>query len=144
MGGFGTDGAEHCPDLVVINHADGVVGGRTPNSGIFRRPGSRCGAVLPVVVIVVSDEPERFDAITTAGISLVNCHVRAVQHASAERLVGMIVEWRKKTDADLAQVFEIGIWNVTRGPVVLDQVLIELVVRSRELGERTQVLRSEE
>ena len=97
-------------------------------------------AHLPVVVIVVGDEAEGLAAVTAGGIGLVDGHGRAVQHAIAEHLVGMIVERSEKPDPNLAEILEVRIGDVAGRAVVFDQVLIVLIVRSGELREWTQVV----
>src|SRR5258708_5891645 len=107
MGGLRTDGAEHRPNLIVIDHLDGIVRSGAPDSRIPGNTGSSgAAAVLPVVVVVVDDQAERLAAIAAGGIRLVDRQLGAVQHAVAEHLLRMIVKRRQKTDANLAEVVE--------------------------------------
>src|SRR4029077_2737919 len=54
----------------------------------------------------------------------------------------MVVKRCQETDSNLAEVFEIGVWNLASRPVVLDQVLVKLKVRLREFRKRAQILGS--
>ena len=127
--GFRTNGAEHCPNLVVIDHPDRFVRGSSPNGGIFCNA-RRGAAVLPVVIVVVGHQAERLAAVTPGSVRFVNRHVCAVQHAIAEHLVGVVVERRQDADTNLIHVLEVGVGDVASRTVVLDKVLIELEVRS--------------
>ena len=98
-------------------------------------------AVLPVVVVVVGDDPERLAAVTSRSIGFVNGHLCAIQHASTAHLVGMVVERSEESDTDFGEVFEVGIGDLAGCAVVFDQVLIVLVIGRRELREGTQILR---
>src|SRR5207253_721084 len=91
VGRLRTDGTEDGPDLVLINHSNGIVRGRAPNCGIFRDSSNGRTAVLPVVVVVVSDQTERFAGIGAGGIGLVDGHLRAIEHVRASDLIGVIV-----------------------------------------------------
>jgi hypothetical protein len=53
----------------------------------------------------------------------------------------MVVEWSEKADANLIETAEVGVGDVAGRAVVFDEILIVLIVRSRELGKRTQVFR---
>src|ERR1700690_215652 len=141
VGGFRTNRAEHCPNFVVINHPDSIVGGSAPDGGILGHAGTGKVTHLPVVIVVVRDNSIRLAAVTSGGIGLVNRHLRAVQHAIAEHLFRMVVEWSEESDANLIKGAEVGVGDVAGRAVVFDEILIVLIVRSRELGKRTQVFR---
>ena len=94
----------------------------------------RCrAAVLPVVVVVVNHQAEGLAAVAARRIGFVNGKLRAVQHAIAARLVGMVVDWTEKADANFAEVLEIGIGDVASRAVVFDQIGVVLIVRSGKL-----------
>ena len=52
-------------------------------------------------------------------------NLRAVEHVRAEHLVGMVVERSQETDANLGEIFEVRIRDLTSRPVVLDQILTQ-------------------
>jgi hypothetical protein len=64
-----------------------------------------------------------------------------MEHPSPAHLVGVVVERSEKSDANLSEVFEIRVRDFPGGTVVFDEILVVLVIGSRELGERAQILR---
>ena len=81
----------------------------------------------------MGDEAKWLAAVASAGIDVVNGHLRAVEHAIAKHLFGMVIERREKADPNFAQLFEVRIGDVAGCTVVFDEILVVLVVRSREL-----------
>jgi hypothetical protein len=87
----------------------------------------------------VRDQAKWLASVASGGVGLVDCHFRGVQHPIPEGLVRMIVKRSQESNTNIGQVFQVGIRDLARRTVVLDEVLIVLVVRGGEFRERAQV-----
>ena len=100
---LGTDRPEDRPVTIVVDHLHGFVGRRAPDGG-------GCGplavlrAALPVVVIVVDHQPERFAAVTATRIGLVDGQLCSVEHAQSENLVSLLLDRPEESDPHFADV----------------------------------------
>ena len=88
----------------------------------------------------MSDQTKRLAAVTTGCVGFVDRHLRTIEHPIAQDLIRVIVKGSQKADTNLGKVLEVGIGDLSCRAVVFDEILVVLVIRSRELRERTKIL----
>ncbi len=85
---------------------------------------------------------ERLAAVAAARVSLVNRHLRAIEHGRAERNILMLIDRAQETDGDFGNIRRLQCGHVGGGAVVIRRLGVVLVIGPSELGKRLQIVGS--